>query len=135
MAEKIRITEAQFAVLEALWSDGPTTIRQLTATLYPAQSTSDYATVQKLLEQLEEKGCAARDRSTMAHVFRAAVDRGDLIDAQLQEMAERLCEGSLTPVLMHLVEGAKLSKRDRSTLQRLLDDAKQNKKNSGKQKP
>ncbi len=135
MAARIRLTEAQFTVLEALWQDGPQTIRQLTATLYPSQTTSDYATVQKLLEQLEEKGCAARDRAKMAHVFRAAVERGDLIDAQLQEMAQRLCDGSLTPVLMHLVEGGKLTKRERDTLRRLLDEAKHGKKKSGRHKP
>lgn len=128
LAAKIRLTEAQFAVLEALWRDGPQTIRQLTAELYPSQTTSDYATVQKLLEQLEEKGCATRDRSKMAHVFTATADRGDLIDAQLQDMAERLCDGSFAPVLMHLVEGARLSKRDRETLKRLLDEAKRGKK-------
>jgi predicted transcriptional regulator len=128
------LTEAQFAVLEALWREGPQTIRQLTATLYPSQTTSDYATVQKLLEQLEGKGCAARDRSEMRHVFRAAIERGDLIDSQLEEMAERLCDGSLAPVLMHLVEGARLSKRDRETLRRLLEESKQSRPKSGRRK-
>jgi BlaI family penicillinase repressor len=71
----------------------------------------------------------------MTHVFRATVKRGDLIDAQLEEMAERLCDGSLTPVLMHLVEGAKLSKRDRETLRRLLEKSKQSRPKSGRQKP
>ena len=122
---KLRLTDAQFAVLEALWNQGPQTIRQLTAIVYPAQTTSDYATVQKLLEQLEAKGCTTRDRSQMAHVFAAAVERGDLIDAQLQDMADRLCEGSLTPVLMRLVDAARLSKADRQALQRMLDEAKQ----------
>ncbi len=135
MTAKIRLTEAQFAVLEALWRDGPRTIRQLTTSLYPAESTSDYATVQKLLDQLEEKNCAARDRSQMAHVFRATVDRGDLLDAQLQDMADRLCDGSLTPVLIHLVESTKLSKKDRQTLQRMLDEAKQAKKKPKREEP
>ncbi len=134
MGARIRLTKAQFAVLEALWREGPQTIRQLTATLYPSQTTSDYATVQKLLEQLEEKGCAARDRSQMTHVFRAIIERGDLIDAQLEEMAERLCDGSLAPVLMHLVEGARLSKRDRETLRRLLEESKQSRPKSGRRK-
>lgn len=135
MVGPIRLTEAQFSVLEALWRDGPQTIRQLTATLYPSQTTSDYGTVQKLLEQLEEKGCARRDRSAMAHVFQATAERGDLIDSQLQDMAERLCDGSLTPVLIHLVEGARLSKGDRDTLRRLLDEAKQSRKRPGRHKP
>ena len=131
----LNVTDAELQGLKALWTGGPSSIRELTSKLYPAGGPSYYATVQKLLEQLEEKGCAVRDRSRKAHVFRAAVERGDLIDAQLQEMAERLCEGSLTPVLRHLVEGAKLSKRDRDTLRRLLDEAKQKRNKPGRQKP
>lgn len=123
MSKRIRLTDAQFAVLETLWRDGPQTIRKLTAALYPSQTTSDYATVQKLLEQLEEKNCVWRDRSQMAHVFKAIVDREDLIDSQLRDLADKLCDGSITPVLMRLVEGGKLSKRERDALRKILDDS------------
>jgi predicted transcriptional regulator len=120
-ARSIRLTEAEFAVLEPLWDQGPQTIRQLTARLYPEQSTSDYATVQKLLERLEAKRCVKRDRSAVPHVFRAAVERADLIDDQLREIADRLCDGSLVPVLNQLVRGAALSRADREELRKLLD--------------
>jgi len=121
MSTRIRLTDAQFAVLETLWCLGPQTIRKLTATLYPSQTTSDYATVQKLLEQLEEKSCVGRDRSHLAHVFKATVVREDLIDSQLRDLADKLCDGSITPVLMRLVEGSKLSNRERDSLRKLLD--------------
>ena len=124
MSDGIRVTDAQFAVLEFLWMSGPQTVRQLTASLYPAQSTSDYATVQKLLEQLEEKACVKRDRSSFAHVFQPIVGRADLLDAQLQQVADRLCEGSLAPMLLHLAERVQLSKTERQELQDLLDAAK-----------
>ena len=45
----------------------------LTDRVYPRGGASAYATVQKLLERLEDKECVRRDRSAMAHVFRAAV--------------------------------------------------------------
>jgi BlaI family transcriptional regulator, penicillinase repressor len=131
MVNRIRVTDAQFAILEQLWLHGAQTIRQVMAPLYPTQTKSDYATVQKLLEQLKEKGCVQLDRSKTPHVFSAAIERGDLIDAQLKEMADRLCDGSLTPLLMHLVADAQLSKHDRATLRRLLDEAKQRKKTPG----
>jgi predicted transcriptional regulator len=104
-----------------LWLSGPQTIRQLTARLYPAQSTSDYATVQKLLGRLERKRCVKRDRRGLAHVFRAAVAREDLIDEQLREIADRLCDGSLVPVLSQLVRRVSLSRADREELRKLLD--------------
>ena len=121
MAGRIRLTDAEFAVLEPLWHIGPQTIRQLTARLYPDQSTSDYATVQKLLERLEAKRCVKRDRSGLAHVFRAAVRREDLIDQQLHEIADRLCDGSLVPVLNQLMRRVSLSRAEREELRKLLD--------------
>lgn len=117
----LRLTEAELAVLEPLWQHGPQTIRQLTALVYPAQSTSDYATVQKLLERLEAKRCVRRDRSSAAHQFRATVERESLIDQQLQDIADRLCEGSLVPVLSQLIERVRLSPAERNELQKLLD--------------
>jgi predicted transcriptional regulator len=116
------LTDAEFAVLEPLWREGPRTIRQLTAALYPQQSVSDYATVQKLLERLEAKRCVRRDRSQAAHVFRAVIEREALIDGQLQEIADRLCDGSLVPVLNQLVRRTRLSAKDREQLRKLLDE-------------
>ncbi len=118
---QIRLTDAEFAVLEPLWHDGPRTIRQLTARLYPGQSTSDYATVQKLLERLEAKGCVRRDRSALAHVFRATIAREQLIDEQLRQIADRLCDGSLVPVLNQLVRQVPLSRDELADLKKLLD--------------
>ena len=120
-APRIRLTEAEFAVLEPLWQHGPQTIRQLTAVLYPEQSVSDYATVQKLLERLEAKRCVRRDRARQAHVFRAVVAREDLIDDELQKIADRLCEGSLVPVLNQLVRRVRLSKAERAQLRKLIE--------------
>ena len=122
--ERVRLTDAEFAVLEPLWEAGPQTIRQLTATLYPAQSVSDYATVQKLLDRLEAKGCVARDRGQPAHLFRAAIERAALIDDELQEIADRFCGGSLVPVLNQLVRRCRLSKKDRDHLRKLIETSK-----------
>src|SRR5579864_6317104 len=98
MARPIQdVTDAELAVLQALWDRGSATIRQLTEVIYAHGGASAYATVQKLLERLEVKGCVLRDRSPSVHVFSAAIDRDDLIGRRLQAMAEKLCGGSLTP--------------------------------------
>lgn len=124
MPEIPDVTDAELGVLQALWDDGPATIRQLTDRLYPGGSTAHYATVQKLLERLEAKGCVARDRSAMTHKFSAKVGRDVYIGGQLRAMAERLCGGSLTPLLTHLVKTESLSEHDRKELRKLLGQAK-----------
>ena len=120
----IRVTEYELAVLDVLWSRGSATIREITEDVYEETSTTAYATVQKLLERLETKGCVKRDRSSFAHVFRAQIDRTDLIGQGLENLAEKLCGGSLTPLLIHLAGATKLTDKERRTLRKLIDDAK-----------
>jgi BlaI family transcriptional regulator, penicillinase repressor len=116
------LPDAELAVLQALWQRGPATIRQLTEALYPGGSEAHYATVQKLLDRLEAKRCVQRDRSTHAHLFCAAVDRNDLIGSRLEALAERLCGGSLTPLVTNLVRSKRLSARERREIRRLMDE-------------
>ncbi len=115
------VTDAELAVLQALWERGSATIRQLTDALYPGGSTAQYATVQKLLERLEAMGCTRRDRQPWPHLFAATVDRDDLIGRRLRAVAEKLCGGSLTPLVTHLISVERLSPQERQELRALLE--------------
>jgi predicted transcriptional regulator len=119
------LPDAELAVLQVLWERGPSTIRQLTDALYPEGTESHYATVQKLLERLETKECVRRDRSTWAHVFSALLGRDDFIGQRLQAVAERLCGGSLTPLLTNLVRSKQLTARERREIRKLMDELDQ----------
>jgi BlaI family transcriptional regulator, penicillinase repressor len=114
-------TETELSLLQLLWDQGPATIRRLTELLYPGGSASHYATVQKLLERLEDKGYVRRDRSSMTHVFDARIGRDQYIGGQMRAMADRLCGGSLTPLLTHLLQAERLSAEERRELRRLLN--------------
>jgi len=128
------VTEAELAVLQVLWAQAPASIRQITDQLYPAGRAAHYATVQKLLERLEGKGYVHRDRRSAVHVFAAALDRDDLIGRKLQSVAEQLCGGSWTPLLSNLVQGSRLSARDRKALRQLIEDLDRRPKSRGDQR-
>jgi BlaI family transcriptional regulator, penicillinase repressor len=119
------VTEAELAVLRTLWDEGPATIRRLAEAVYGEGGVSSYATVQKLLERLEGKGVVARDRGGSVHVFRASIDRDELIRRRLRAVADTLCGGSLTPLLTNLVRGERLSVKERLDLRALIDDLDQ----------
>jgi BlaI family penicillinase repressor len=121
------VTEAELAILQTLWDDGPATIRQLVERVYRQSGTSVYATVQKLLDRLEAKGCVERDRGGPVHVFHAAINRDELIGRRLRAVADSLCGGSLSPLLTHLVERRDLSEQERRELRALVE--KLNRKN------
>lgn len=113
-------TQAELAVLRALWAVGVATIRDLRDELYPEGQTSEYATVQKLLERLEAKGLVERDRSATPHRFAAAVDRDAFLGRRLADLADALCDGSLTPLMTQLVQHERLDARQRKELRALL---------------
>ena len=115
------VTETELAVLKLLWRRGASTIRQLTDLLYPEGGPSHYATVQKLLERLEAKKCVRRTRRERVNVFSPAVGRADLIARRLRETADQLCDGSLTPLLTHLVDSSELSRDEVAALRDLVD--------------
>jgi predicted transcriptional regulator len=121
-------TDAELAVMRALWAGGaseqargPKTIRELTDQLYPGGKASEYATVQKLLERLEQKGLVRRIATAVPHRFTPLIGVDDLIGRRLRGVADKLCGGSMTPLLTHLVRGRSLKKYEIDALRSLID--------------
>jgi predicted transcriptional regulator len=50
------------------------------------------------------------------------VDRSDLINRRLQMTADKLCAGSLAPLLTNLVKANRLNPDERASLRSLLDE-------------
>ena len=103
------VTDAELAILKVLWERESATIRELTDVLYPEGGSAHYATVQKLLERLQAKGCVSRRPDGRAHIYSATIAREELITHRLRDTAEKLCGGSLTPLLTQLVGDSDLS--------------------------
>ncbi len=131
------VTDAELAVLKVLWRTPSATIREITDELYPRRTDSDYATVKKLLARLEKKRFVQRNRNQMAHTFRATLSLDDLLGRRLEVIANNLCDGSPTPLLMHLIRTDGITKKQQQQLRELIQEiaAKQNRrkhdKNSG----
>jgi BlaI family transcriptional regulator, penicillinase repressor len=103
------VTDTELSILQVLWDQGEATRRQITDALYPGGGESHYATVQNLLGRLERKGFVRHDRSDGTLSFAATVDRDELIRRRLQGVADKLCGGSVAPLVMNLVRSRPLS--------------------------
>jgi BlaI family transcriptional regulator, penicillinase repressor len=115
------VTEAELAILQVLWEEGTATVRRLIECVYPQGGASAHATVQKLLERLEAKGCISRDRSGPVQVVKPAIGREALVRRRLRDVANELCGGSLAAMLSHLVNPGKLASKDRKALREFLE--------------
>src|SRR5262245_4449090 len=109
MARQTDVPEAELAVLRVLWDAGESTRRQITDRLYPGGGPAHYTTVQKLLERLQERELVVQGGTPQLRTFTAAVGRDEMVGMQLRGVADRLCEGSLSPLLMNLVKAQPLS--------------------------
>src|SRR5215831_10368811 len=107
------VTETELAILQVLWDQGIANRRRITDVLYPEGGAAQYATVQKLLERLEAKRLVRHTRgSDGVLTFTATVAREDFISQRLLDMADRLCGGSLTPLLMNLLRAKPLEAQE-----------------------
>jgi predicted transcriptional regulator len=128
-ARRGSITETELDVLKALWENGPGTVRVINDYLRRQGRRWAYTTVLTLLQRLEAKGYVTSDKSGMAHVFRPAVTRDKLLQQRLKDLANQLCEGTATPLVLALVEGQRFTAEEISQFRQLLDQLE------GKKKP
>jgi predicted transcriptional regulator len=115
------VSESELEVLKALWDAGPCTVRVLNAALQRLGRRWAYTTVQTLLQRLEAKRYVECDRAGAAHIFRAAMSRESLVSRRLRDLADQLCGGTASPLLLALVEDGRLTSQDVQHLRRLLD--------------
>jgi predicted transcriptional regulator len=117
------VTETELAILQVLWDEGSASRRQITDVLYPEGGAAQYATVQKLLERLEGKRLARHTRgSDGVLTFTATVAREEFISQRLLDMADRLCGGSVTPLLMNLLRAKPLEAQEFEELRKLVKE-------------
>ena len=122
MNRKPPLATAELAVMKLLWQKGDLTAREILEELYPDSTKSQHGTVQRLLQRLEEKSFVKRDRTSPVQRFAARVGQEEYLGSELENLAEQLTGGSLTPLLTFLIEGKKLSRAEIKRLKRLVEE-------------
>ena len=122
MPRRTPVSDAELEVLKVLWTGGPGTVRDVAAALRKQRRRLAYNTVLTLLSRLRDKGYVAADRRDTAYVFRAVVTRDDLLGSSLAALAERVCDGTASPLVLALVRRHRFSAREIADLRKLIDD-------------
>ncbi len=119
------ITDAELSVMEVLWDrENGVTVREIVLAIYGTHEHSLHGGVKSFLDRLMEKDYATVNKSEFAHRFSAAVTRQEFVGGQLKRLAESHFGGAITPMLMSLVEQAKLSRKDRAAIEKIIDNIK-----------
>jgi predicted transcriptional regulator len=122
MSRRLPVSDAELEVLKVLWGAGPATVRDVAGALRKQQRRLAYNTVLTLLSRLREKGYVRADRRETAHLFHAVVTRDDLLGSSLAALADRVCDGTASPLVHALVRGRTFSAEEIAYFRKLLDD-------------
>ena len=122
MPRRSPVSDAELEALKVLWQAGPSTVRDVAAALRRRRRRLAYNTVLTLLTRLREKGYVAVDRRETAHLFRPVVTRDELVGSSLSALADRVCDGTASPLMLALVRGQRFSAEEITHFRKLLDD-------------
>lgn len=122
MGQRSPVSDAELEVLKVLWAAGAATVRDVVGTLGKRRRRLAYNTVLTLLSRLREKGYVTADRRETAHLFRPLVTRDQLLGSTLSALADRLCDGTASPLVQALVREQRLSADEIADLRKLLDE-------------
>lgn len=115
------ISNTELDVLKALWEGGPGTVRQVQERLEQAGRSWAYTTVQTLLGRLQAKSFVTTETAGRAHVFHPAVSRDQLLRDELDTLANRVCDGAASELVLTLVDGRKFSRSEIKAFRDLID--------------
>lgn len=120
MQHPTNISSAELDVLKVLWDLESATVRDVLAHPIAAGREWAYTTAQTLLGRLADKGYVKKQKDARAFLFVPAVSRDQLVDAELSDLADRVCEGESMPLLLNLVQSQKISPGDLDKLRNLI---------------
>jgi len=106
MSETLKpLSDGEQDALRALWELGPSQVRDVQAWLESRERDWAYTTTKTILDRLEAKGYARRDRTESAHVYHATLTRDEVARRRVAVVRDDLFGGSAAPLVRALVEG------------------------------
>ncbi len=106
-----KLTKLELKVMEALWSNGASSIREIQET-FPENERPAYTTVQTTVYRMENKKVVHRVKKIgNAHIFDASISR-DAAHGKLIDNLLAIFGGSVQPVMAHLIETGRLTIED-----------------------
>ena len=116
----MKLSDAEWTVLEILWQGDTFTLGEITAALKHINAWSS-KTVYTYLTRMEAKGLVAINRSENAP-YSAAVAREDCVKNERHELLNRAYKGAAGDLIAAFLKESRISAEEKERLRSLLDD-------------
>jgi len=118
------LTKLELEVMRAIWDAGSQlTVREVVDRLNEGRTKPlAYNTVHTMLTILKDKGVVSSRRGQgRAYVYSPHISREEATTSMIGDLVDRLFDGQVQPLLLHLVEQEKLERDELEQLKMLID--------------
>ena len=113
-------TEAELAILQILWSAGPSTVREVHTALRMRRT--GYTTTLKQMQVMTEKGLLIRSERFRSHVYEPAAPKEHTQRCIAGDLLQRAFDGSAKSLVLGALESKAASREDLVEIRRMLDE-------------
>jgi BlaI family transcriptional regulator, penicillinase repressor len=121
MSKPPRISDLEWEVMKVLWAESPLTAVAVIEKLQAQDASWHPQTARTLLHRLTRKGALAFQQAGLAYLYSPACTEAECAAAASESFLDRVFGGSLAPMLAHVVQHRKLSRKEIEQLKRILD--------------
>ena len=112
-------TDVELQILRILWEIGPCGVREIHERLQADKGTN-YSTTVKMLAVMREKGLVKRNEKATPHVYRAAMTQQRAQKKMLNDLINRVYDGSSGILMLHALSSMKASAEEIDEIQKLI---------------
>ncbi|MEM9310836.1 MAG: BlaI/MecI/CopY family transcriptional regulator [Pseudomonadota bacterium] len=120
-----RITDAEHAIMEALWDHDGTASAQEIFDHVGASREWSLATVKTLLSRLVQKQAIATRPDGRRFLYSPLIARSDYVGGESRRLVDKLFGGRAASLVAHLAQSEALTEDDLSEIEQLLKELKQ----------
>ncbi len=122
---KIKPTSAELDILNILWNNGPSTVREVHEQLAETKDVY-YTTTLKAMQVMHGKGMLERDTSQRAHLYSAVIARGDVEKSLLETLRSSLFSGSTAQLVISALGHSQPSADELDEIRSIIDKLDEN---------
>jgi BlaI family transcriptional regulator, penicillinase repressor len=118
-------TPAELEILQVLWRNGPSTVRQVHQAL---GAETGYTTVLKLMQIMADKGLLSRDTAEKTHTYDAAVSQEQTQSRLVRDLLEKAFRGSAKALVLQALSTKKASREELAEIRQAIEEIEKGKK-------
>lgn len=115
-----RPTESELEILQILWQQGPSTVREVNDRLNEGREVG-YTTTLKLMQIMIDKGLVSRNTENRTHIYVPAVKESAVQQQMLRKFVDTTFRGSAMKMVMQALGNHEASPEELAEIKALID--------------